>query len=94
MPNLGRYSKSVTAVIGQTEFWEADSGATHDRYESRDFLIKAADLVSFGEPADGDTITDGGGEWVLDSPGGLSKPWRWADAARTVYRIHTWQGRP
>lgn len=89
----GGASATVTAVIGRTEFWGGDAGETHDRFEQRDFLILASDLATFTEPADGDTITDAAGEWVLDSPGGRPRPYDWADAARTVYRLHAWQGR-
>lgn len=89
----GATTASVAAVIGRTDEWGTDNSATHDRYESRDFLIKVSALTAFTEPADGDTITDSVGEWVLDSPGGKPNPYDYSDAARTVYRLHAFRGR-
>lgn len=89
----GATTATVSAVIGRTDEWGADSGATHDRYESRDFLVKVSALTAFTLPADGDTITDSVGEWVLDSPGGKPHPFDYSDAARSVYRLHAWRGR-
>jgi len=89
----GPTSVTVSAVIGRTEFWGSDSSSMHDRMEQRDFLIQASDLVgTFTEPEEGDLITDAAGEWVVHVPDGVPRPWQYSDAARSVMRIHTWQG--
>jgi hypothetical protein len=88
----GATTATVTALIGKTEFWGEDRSSYHDRYERRDFLIKATSLAAFTEPQEGDLITDGAGEWVVQVPDGVPKPWVYSDAARTVMRIHCWQG--
>ncbi len=91
----GADSVQVQATIGRTVFEQADEyGAIH-RIESRDFLVRAADLVLGGTqtlPQAGDRIreTDGGVTHVYEvmAPG-TEPPWRYSDAYRRVLRVHT-----
>jgi len=86
----------VPATIGQTVFrFDSQDGATI-RTVSRDFLIRAADLILNGlatEPQRGDRITetDGGKTFTYEvmSPGGNEPAWRYSDPYRRTLRIHT-----
>lgn len=85
----------VAATIGRTEFEQADEAGLIHRVESRDFLIRAADL-DFGagpvRPRAGDRIRETHGETTLvyevNAPGG-QPPWRSSDPYRRTLRIHT-----
>ena len=95
----GALSVEVSATIGRTLF-EVDSGAgVLERIESRDYLIRTADLVLAGNavfPERGDRIheTQGSQTFVYEvlAPAGMGKPpWRYSDPYRRVLRIHTKQ---
>jgi len=94
----GTDSKEVQATIGKTEFEQADDSGLIHRTESRDFLIRAADL-EFGSgpvlPRAGDQVretVDGVGGTVfvyeVNAPGG-QPPFRFSDPYRKSLRIHT-----
>ena len=93
----GALSVEVSATIGRTLF-EVDSGAgVLERIESRDYLIRTADLVLAGNavfPERGDQIheTQGSQTFVYEvlAPAG-KPPWRYSDPYRRVLRIHTKQ---
>ncbi len=84
----------LPATIGRTEFEQADEyGAIH-KTESRDFLVRTADLVLGGAatlPEAGDQIreTDGSKTFVYEvmAPGG-EPPWRYSDPYRRTLRVH------
>lgn len=88
-------SVSVTATIGKTLFEADDEFHVVKTYESRDFLIQAADLVLNQlviTPRRGDRIeeTVGTVTWVYEvmAPGN-EPPFRYADTCRKTIRIHT-----
>ncbi|MBX3404563.1 MAG: hypothetical protein KF699_14220 [Phycisphaeraceae bacterium] len=91
----GAESKEVQATIGRTEFEQADDAGLIHRTESRDFLIRAADLdLGAGPvlPRAGDRVSETVGTSVIvyevNAPGG-QPPWRYSDPYRRVLRVHT-----
>ena len=85
----------VAATIGQTTFEQTDEFGGIQRLESRDFLIRTADLVLDAEavlPKAGDRIRDAGGEKVfvyeVMAPGS-EPPFRYSDPFRKALRVHT-----
>ncbi|GJQ27312.1 MAG: hypothetical protein HBSAPP02_23440 [Phycisphaerae bacterium] len=91
----GNQSVELAATIGRTEFEQADHFGVIHRTQSRDFLVRAADLVLGGEPAlpvAGDRIREGDGEktfvYEVMAPGG-EPPFRYSDPYRRTLRIHT-----
>ena len=91
----GATTVTVLASIGKTEFEVVGEGSVGggvmERFESRDFLVATADLLN--APARGDQIRETLGSTVfvfeVMAPVQSAPPWRWADAQRTAYRIHT-----
>ena len=94
----GTDEKEVQATIGKTEFEQVDdvggAGLIH-RGESRDFLVRTADLdLGAGPilPRAGDQVRETVGTSVfvyeVNAPGG-QPPWRYSDPYRRVLRIHT-----
>jgi len=90
-------ARCVTATIGRTEFGLSEQAAIVTKWESRDFLIDVADLAAVGitgEPQRGDTIRERQGESVhvyeVRAPDG-EQHWRYSDAYRMTFRIHTKQ---
>ena len=85
----------VQATIGRTVFEQADEYGIVTKTESRDYLIRTADLVLDGQPTlpkRGDQIreTDGSSTFVYEvlSPG--DEPvFRYSDPYRKALRIHT-----
>lgn len=92
----GGSSVGVPATIGRTEFDQDESGYPV-RVHSTDFLIDVADLELDGipvEPQRGDQVITGRIDEgvvfeVMNVPG--AGYWRYADAYRRVYRVHTKQ---
>lgn len=91
----GAEAKEVQATIGKTEFEQADDAGLIHRTESRDYLIRTADLdLGAGpiQPRAGDQVRETQGEQVLvyevNAPGG-QPPWRYSDPYRRVMRVHT-----
>jgi len=85
----------VQATIGQTVFEQADEFGVIQRTESRDFLIRTADLILDGTPVIpkvGDRIRDTSGTKVFIyevlAPG-TEPPFRYSDPYRKALRIHT-----
>ena len=90
----GAESVALKASIGLTEF-EVETDFGIQKTESRDFLIRTADLVLTGaatEPRRGDRIKETLGEEVVVfevmAPG-QEPPWRFSDPNRLTMRIHT-----
>ncbi len=91
----GANTVEVQATIGRTVFEQADEYGIVTKTESRDYLIRTADLVLDGQPTlpkRGDQIreTDGGTTFVYEvlSPG--DEPvFRYSDPYRKALRIHT-----
>ncbi|QYU66072.1 hypothetical protein J4558_13785 [Leptolyngbya sp. 15MV] len=91
----GSDAKEMLATIGRTEFEQADDAGLIYRVESRDFLIRAADLdLGAGpiQPRAGDQVRETVGTQVfvyeVNAPGG-QPPWRFSDPYRRVMRVHT-----
>jgi len=94
----GSDAKEVQATIGRTEFEQADEAGLIHRMESRDYLIRAADLdLGSGpiQPKAGDQVREQvgsvGGQvlvYEVNAPGG-APPWRFSDPYRRVMRVHT-----
>jgi len=86
----------VRARIGRTLLKLDDGyGGVRMVWTDRDYLIRAADLVLGGSPAQpqrGDQIREVVGAQTLVyevlAPGD-EPPWRWADPHRQMFRIHT-----
>ena len=88
-------SVDLAATIGRTAFEQADEYGVIHRTESRDFLVRAADLVLAGQaelPRAGDRIRETAGTQIfvyeVMAPGG-EPPWRYSDPYRRTLRIHT-----
>jgi hypothetical protein len=91
----GTDEKEVQATIGRTEFEQADDAGLIHRVESRDFLVRTADLdLGAGPilPRAGDQVRETVGLSVfvyeVNAPGG-QPPFRYSDPYRRVLRIHT-----
>lgn len=91
----GAAQVEINATIGRTEFEQADEAGLIHRIESRDFLLRTADL-NLGDgptlPRDGDRIRETVGSSVfvyeVNAPGG-QPPWRYSDPYCKALRIHT-----
>lgn len=86
---------ALAATIGRTTFEQTDPHGVIHRTESRDFLVRATDLVLAGEttlPEAGDRIreTMDGTTYVYEvmAPG-HEPPFRTSDPYRRTLRIHT-----
>jgi len=93
----GNDGVDLPATIGRTEFEQSDEYGVIHRIESRDFLVRAADLVLGGRavwPQPGDRIREAVGAqtfvYEVMAPGG-EPPWRYSDPYRRTLRIHTKQ---
>jgi hypothetical protein len=87
----------VQATVGRTTFEIESSTGVAERFEARDFIITAADLVLDGDvvlPERGDRIkeTVGSQTLVYEVVGPGNEPcWRWSDPYRLALRVHTKQ---
>jgi len=90
--------KEVQATIGKTEFEQADDSGLIHRTESRDFLVRTADLhlgAGLMLPRAGDQVretvgTVGGSVFVYEVNAlGGQPPFRYSAPYRRVLRIHT-----
>jgi hypothetical protein len=85
----------VKATIGKTEFEIDDGSGVIERFQSRDYLIHAADLVLGGGetlPVAGDVIreTQGASTFVYEVMAPGHEPhYRYSDPFRKLLRIHT-----
>jgi hypothetical protein len=91
----GAESREVQATVGRTHFEQADGAGSIHRTESRDYLVRAADLdLGAGPilPRAGDQVLETVGAAVLvyevNAPGG-EPPFRFSDPDRRTLRIHT-----
>jgi len=85
----------LSATIGHTKFEVADEHGVVTNVQSRDFLIRTADLVlatAATEPVRGDIIKETSGSDVLlyQVMAPENEPcWRYADEGRATMRVHT-----
>lgn len=91
----GGASVELDATIGRTVFDQQDQFGVLHRTESRDYLIRAADLALAGEqvlPKAGDRVREPAGTGALlyevVAPG-AEPPFRFSDPERTTLRVHT-----
>ena len=91
----GGSSVEVAATVGQTTFEQADEFGGIQRLESRDFLIRTAELILDTElvlPQAGDRVRETVGDQVfvyeVMAPGS-EPPFRYSDPYRKALRIHT-----
>ena len=83
----------LEATVGRTRFEGADGYGRVTRSESRDYLVRAQDLVLDGVavlPRPGDLIIEADRRYEVMSPEGEPE-WRWSDANQSTIRIHTRQ---
>ena len=94
----GGASVELAATLGRTEFDVSTAEGLTERFESRDFLVAAAELVLDGQatrPQAGDRVTLGilgqeGVSYVYEvmAPGGR-ECWRWSDPFQRTIRVYT-----
>lgn len=93
----GNSEVELSATVGRTLFEQSDDRGLLSRVESRDFLVRAVDLVIGGEPVTpraGDQVRETGDDGVtlfiyeVMAPGG-EPPFRFSDPYRRTLRIHT-----
>lgn len=94
----GEAAQELPATIGRTIFEQLSaSTGLLERFESRDFVIRATDLVVGGAailPAPGDRIVETAGNttWTYEvMPLGEGPCWRYDDPARVRVRVHAKQ---
>jgi len=86
----GGQSVQLRATVGRTPWEQSDDHGVINRFESRDFLVRAADLVigsTLTTPQPGDLILDGDAYEVMAVAG--QQCWRYSDPDRLTLRIHT-----
>jgi hypothetical protein len=87
----GDYIAKVPATIGKTLFRIEDEYGRVVRYESRDFLITASELIldeNVVLPERGDEIIDEGFIYEVMAPANEPE-WRYSDSFRNTLRIHS-----
>ena len=83
----------LRATIGKTVFEVTDDYDRLVRIESRDFLVRASDLIFDNQvvtPQTGDLIHEGDFTYEVMSPPGEPE-WRYSDVNRQTIRVHTKQ---
>ena len=82
---------AIKATIGRSTFESANQSGVIENWESRDYLIPAADLP-FGEPRRGDVLIEEVGgdvmEFEVSAPRGVPVH-HYGDAFRQIVRVHT-----
>jgi hypothetical protein len=87
----GDDTAEVPATIGKTLFRIEDEYGRVVRYESRDFLITASELIlneTVVSPERGDEIIDDGFIYEVMAPANEPE-WRYSDSFRNTLRIHS-----
>lgn len=92
----GSHEVELSATIGRTVFRHENAYGTVTHHVSRDFLIRAADLILDGqqtEPREGDEVLEIGPAQLrvhqVMSPTPDDPAWRYSDPQRITLRIHT-----
>lgn len=86
----GEFSVTLTATVGRTPY-DIEQGGAVVAYESRDYIIKAEDLVLDDEvvkPSRGDRITDGSKTYEVNVPGNMNV-FESIGSDGSVLKIHT-----
>ena len=87
----GSVTTPCLATVTQTVFETQSEMGVIERWESRDFLVSAADLP-FGDPVRGDLISEtlNGVAVTFEVCAPRGAPlWKWTDTTRATARIHT-----
>ena len=87
----GTQQVALAATVGGTTFEIANEYGVLERWESRDYLVAASDLVLGGtvvQPQSGDTIIDAGQVYEVMAPG-KEDVFRPSDHHGLTLRIHT-----
>ncbi len=87
----GSQSVAVKATIGKTAYEQLDANNVVTTHESRDYLIRAEDLVLGGTavlPEPGDMVLEDSQTFVV-LPLPNEEHFRFADPYRVLFRIHT-----
>lgn len=91
----GGSSLEILATIGKTEYVTDSEHVVAESFESRDFIVSAADLV-IGDadvtPEVGDQVQEiaGSNRFIYEVvPMGPNPCWRYSDDFRKAVRIHT-----
>jgi len=93
----GSDSVELAATVGRSEFDQTDEYGVLHRYETRDYIIRAADLILNGQrvlPQAGDRVHESveGQTFIYEVMSPLDgPPWRWADNYRLKLRVYTKQ---
>ena len=89
----GANSSAIAATIGKSMFEASGQNGVTEQWESRDYIVKTADMP-YGEPIRGDLIVeDIGGVSVLyevTAPRGVAL-FHFGDAFQNLVRVHTKQ---
>jgi len=87
----GAANVTLRAALGSTNTEFQDASGMIEQYQSRDFIVQAAELVLGGVavlPQRGDRITDGAAVYEVLAPTGM-ECWKWSDPYRKAIRVHT-----
>lgn len=89
----GANSSQFAATLGRSTFESAGQNGVTERWESRDYIVRVADLP-YGEPQRGDVIVEElNGEsyfYEVAAPRGVPL-FHYADAFQNAIRVHTKQ---
>lgn len=91
----GVFQAAIRASVGQSVFEQQDEFGRLHRIETRDYIIRANDLIIAGkktEPVAGDNIIDSSsGEALIYQVASINTepPFRYADPHRKTLRVHT-----
>lgn len=87
----GGTNSTIVATIGKSVFETQDATGIIEAWESRDFIVKTADMP-YSEPQRGDTITEtvGGTSCIFEVMSPSNSPlFSYGDAFGSTVRIHT-----
>lgn len=93
----GNQEVELQATVGQTVFRLNDQYGATIRHVSRDYLIRATDLVfdsTTVRPERGDLIVEGERIYEVMSPSANEPEWRWSGGFGKTLRIHTQETHP
>lgn len=82
---------SLTVVVGRTAFASNSPNRVRLEWGDRDYLILVDELVTLGEPAEGDRITEtiNGSPVTFEAMAPAGEPaQRFSDPSRIVFRVH------
>ena len=92
----GAQTVQVNATVVLSEYGVDNGNGIVEQFESRDFLVAAAELVFGGEitlPQRGDLIVETISGVTYSNevmvPGGDGDCWQWSDRYKRVFKIHT-----